>query len=213
MRNFFILILGSLLCLPLRAQKPTTFCNPLDLPYRYALLEGDNVTPSFREAADPTMVTYKGEYYLFASKCGVYYHSTNLVDWTAIETNDLPMEGYAPTVVELDGALLFTHSVGTSRIWRTTDPKSGRWELVEGAGTPKDENDPMLFVDEGRIYLFYGSSGNIDDGIHGVELDRQTLRPVGEPIRLITARPDRYGWEVMGATTTFSATRGRKVYG
>lgn len=83
-------------------------------------------------------------------------------------------------------------------MWKTTDPKSGRWQLIEGAGTPKDENDPMLFVDKGRMYLFYGSSGNLDDGILGVELDKKTMRPKGGPIRLITAQPHKYGWEVMG---------------
>ena len=36
-------------------------------------------TPSRREAADPTMVVYKGEYYLFASKSGGYFHSTDLI--------------------------------------------------------------------------------------------------------------------------------------
>lgn len=78
------------------------------------------------------------------------------------------MEGYAPTAIEHNGMLYFTHSVGTTRIWRTNDPKSGRWELIEGAGTEKNENDPMLFTDNGRMYLFYGSSGNPDDGILGV---------------------------------------------
>ena len=48
---------------------PTTICNPMNLSYRYCL-----DAPSRREAADPTMVVYKGEYYLFASKSGGYFH-------------------------------------------------------------------------------------------------------------------------------------------
>lgn len=182
----------------LSQQHSPMFCNPVDIPYRYAVLEEGKGQKSYREAADPTVIVFNGEYYLFASKCGVYYHSTDLVNWDAIETSSLPMEGYAPTVVEFDGALYFTHSVGTTHIWRTTDPKSGRWELVEGAGTERDEADPMLFVDNGRIYLYYGSSGNPEDAIMGVELDRNTLRPIGEPVRLLAADVAHNGWEVMG---------------
>lgn len=193
-----ILLLAAIVCVTANARQWQTFCNPIDIPYRYAIIDGDDNAMSYREAADPTVVTFKGEYYLFASKCGVYYHSTDLVNWDAIHTDDLPMEGYAPTVVEMDGTLYFTHSVGTTHIWRTTDPKSGRWELIEGAGTPKNENDPMLLADDGRMYLFYGSSGNVDDGILGVELDRTTLRPKGSPVRLLTANTARFGWEVPG---------------
>jgi hypothetical protein len=43
-------------------SKQTTICNPLNLGYRFCL-----DTPSRREAADPVIVVYKGEYYLFAS--------------------------------------------------------------------------------------------------------------------------------------------------
>ena len=35
----------------------TTMCNPINLSYRFSL-----DTPSRREAADPTMVVYKGEF-------------------------------------------------------------------------------------------------------------------------------------------------------
>lgn len=53
-------------------SKQTTICNPVNLSYRFCL-----DTPSRREAADPTMVVFKGEYYLFASKSGGYFHSTD----------------------------------------------------------------------------------------------------------------------------------------
>ena len=47
----------------------TTICNPVNLSYRYML-----DAPSRREAADPNMLVFKGEYYLFASKSGGYFH-------------------------------------------------------------------------------------------------------------------------------------------
>ena len=48
----------------------TTICNPVNLNYRFCLDK-----PSRREAADPTMINFKNEYYLFASKSGGYWHS------------------------------------------------------------------------------------------------------------------------------------------
>lgn len=92
MRNL-ILLAAMTVCMVGKAQQQT-FCNPMNIPYRYALVE--NNATSYREAADPTIIVFKGEYYLFASKCGVYYHSTDLVHWDSIHTTDLPMEGYAP---------------------------------------------------------------------------------------------------------------------
>jgi xylan 1,4-beta-xylosidase len=50
-----------------QSDAPTfnTFCNPLDLSYRFWVEE-----PSRREAADPTIVWFEDRYFLFASKSG-----------------------------------------------------------------------------------------------------------------------------------------------
>src|SRR5688572_2757079 len=85
----------------------TTICNPMNLSYRYCL-----DSPSRREAADPTMVMYKGEYYLFASKSGGYFHSKDLISWDLITTKDLPLEDYAPTAVVMNDAIYFMASGG-----------------------------------------------------------------------------------------------------
>ena len=56
------------------------------------------------------MVVFKGEYYLFASKSGGYFHSTDLINWDLITTNDLPLEDYAPTAVVMNDAIYFMAS-------------------------------------------------------------------------------------------------------
>ena len=62
-------ILFMFFSISINAQnRHTTVCNPLNLNYRYQL---DN--PSRREAADPSMILFKGKYYLFASKSGGYW--------------------------------------------------------------------------------------------------------------------------------------------
>ena len=45
----------------------TTYCNPLDLGYRYQHMKEGPRTAGFREGADPTLVYFKGKYYLFVS--------------------------------------------------------------------------------------------------------------------------------------------------
>ena len=111
-------------------QTQTTICNPISLSYRFCL-----DSPSRREAADPTLVMFKGEYYLFASKSGGYFHSTDLINWDLITTKDLPIEDYAPTAVEMNGELYFMASKNDPplTIYKTADPKSGKWQVVNAA--------------------------------------------------------------------------------
>ncbi len=56
-------------------SKQSTICNPLNLSYRFCLND-----PSRREAADPEMILFKGEYYLFLDDDGrlyFYYGGSN----------------------------------------------------------------------------------------------------------------------------------------
>ncbi|MDR1593342.1 MAG: carbohydrate-binding protein, partial [Prevotellaceae bacterium] len=62
-----------------------TVCNPVDLSYRFCLTK-----PSRREAADPSIVLFKGEYYMFVSKSGGYFHSVDLINWNLIVPENLP---------------------------------------------------------------------------------------------------------------------------
>jgi xylan 1,4-beta-xylosidase len=172
--------------------KQTTICNPLNLPYRFCLDE-----PSRREAADPTVVTFKNEYYLFASKSGGYFHSTNLIHWDLITTNDLPLEDYAPTAVVMNDTMYFMASGNTPLIiYKTANPKSGKWQIANPS-FPIGMIDPDLFVDDdGRLYFYYGCS-NVNP-IYGVELDTKTLNPIGEPVVLFNSNRNVNGWERSG---------------
>jgi len=171
---------------------PTTICNPLNLSYRFCL-----DAPSRREAADPTMILFKGEYYLFASKSGGYFHSTDLVNWDLITTNDLPLEDYAPTAVVMNNAVYFMASHGTPlTIYRTDDPKSGNWQAVNST-FPIGMIDPDLFLDDdGRLFFYYGCS-NVNP-LYAVELDSKTLNPIGSPVSVLNSKRDVYGWERKG---------------
>jgi xylan 1,4-beta-xylosidase len=171
---------------------PITICNPVNLSYRFCL-----DAPSRREAADPTMVVFKNEYYLFASKSGGYFHSTDLIHWDLITTKDLPLEDYAPTVVVMKDTLYFMASNGAPiTIYKTANPKSGQWKVANPA-FPIGMIDPDLFVDDnGRLYFYYGCSNK--NPIYAVELDTKTLNPIGQSVELFNSNKQNFGWERPG---------------
>jgi len=172
--------------------KQTTMCNPVNLSYRFCL-----DAPSRREAADPTMVTFKNEYYLFASKSGGYFHSADLIHWDIITSKDLPLEDYAPTVVVMNDTMYFMASKGAPiTIFKTGNPKSGNWKVVNSA-FPIGMTDPDLFVDDdGKLYFYYGCSNR--NPIEGVELDAITFNPIGNSVVLLNSDKKNYGWERSG---------------
>lgn len=171
------------------AERPQTFCNPLDLPYRFCL-----DAPSRREAADPNMVVFQGEYWLFASKSGGYWHSSNMMDWQFIAATGLPLEDYAPAVAAVNGKLVYT-AFSTRALYSTDDPRGGAWHKVADLrGYP----DPAIYVDDdGRVYVYYGCSNN--GKIEAVELDpKKDFQVVNGPITCFNADYAHHGWEVSG---------------
>ncbi|WP_281296992.1 family 43 glycosylhydrolase [Flavobacterium limnophilum] len=185
-----------LMSLQISAQKvtnQTAFCNPLNLDYRF---QPD--LPSRREAADPSMVLYKGKYYLFASKSGGYWTSDNLLNWSFITSPDLPLEDYAPTALVMNDAIYFMAL--DRRIYKSSDPMSGCWQIVKEA-LDIYAGDPCLFLDDdGRLYLYHGLTNS--KPIRGIELDKNTFNPIGEEKNLMNTDPKLHGWERTGNYNT-----------
>ncbi|MFP4580058.1 MAG: family 43 glycosylhydrolase, partial [Candidatus Sumerlaeia bacterium] len=169
-------------------------CNPVNLNYRFQVKDWAKVP--CREAADPSMVYYEDEYWLFASKSGGYWHSTNLVDWVFVESSALPVEDYAPDVAVIDGYIYFTASRRghLCPIYRSSNPLADAWEKV--CDCP-EHNDPTLFQDDdGRVYRYWGCSNHLP--IYGCEMDRETMLPKGETVALYDCDPPNLGWERRG---------------
>lgn len=82
-------------------ENPSTFCNPLNLDYRFMKIDGGD---GIREAADPAVVRYKDKYLLFASKSSGYWYSSDFHSWTHVVIPDsvLPIEDYAPAIMVHD---------------------------------------------------------------------------------------------------------------
>lgn len=154
-------------------------------------------TPSRREAADPAMINFKGEYYLFASKSGGYFHSTDMIKWDLIKTNDLPLEDYAPTAMIYNNEVYFMASGNAPlSIYKTADPKTGKWSVVTNK-FPITMIDPFLFADDdGKVFFYYGCS-NVNP-LYAVELDPKTMLPKGESTVFFNSDKENHGWERRG---------------
>lgn len=167
-----------------------TISNPLNLNYRFHLND-----ISYRDATDPCIVQFEDGYYLFMSGLGGYYYSSDLIEWKLIGDTNLPMESFAPTVVEMYGELYYTASYTTDTIYKTHNPKSGIWEAVS-CDFPSEMLEPMLFYDEDRLYLYAGASNSAS--LTGVEVDPHTFQLMGEPFPFIESCKQDNGWEVPG---------------
>ncbi|TWF41740.1 glycosyl hydrolase family 43 [Chitinophaga polysaccharea] len=174
------------------SQQSSTFCNPLNLNYRFAY--GND---SYREAADPVIHLFKGKYYLYASKSGGYWTSDNMLQWKYLPCTTLPVEDYAPAVATIRDTVFFIASQGNAQLYYSTDPQKDNWK-VYNAYFPIHMTDPALFRDDdGRVYFYYGCSAT--NPIMGVELNPNNyLDTIGTPQELITHRFREHGWEEPG---------------
>ncbi len=162
-------------------------CNPLEIQYKYQHpLHGKY---AYRECADPTIVYFNGKYLLFASKCGGFYYSDDLITWEFHEDRNLEIHGYAPDV-SINGEWLYfcaSAYVKKCKILRSKDPFSG----FEEVSAPFAFWDPHLHFDNDKAYLFWGCSSK--QPIWCIEMDKETMTPIGEKTAIVKADPSRHG--------------------
>ena len=200
------------------AARPRTWCNPIDVDYKYNF-EQMNDGISYRQGADPVILNYGGEYYLFATVSGGYWKSKDLARWEFVTPSRWPFEDVvAPAAWSHGGVIYLLQSAFSPRpILFTRAPATGKLEffnrqmpklpkaVADGTPEPYPEGaippgpwDPAFFRDDdGRWYLYWGSSNVYP--IYGIELDAdKRLTYVGEPRPLISLDPEKHGWERFG---------------
>src|ERR1041385_621863 len=195
-----LVILLALLAPP----RQTTYCNPINIDYGYCPIPDFVKQGKHRATADPVIVRFKGDYYLFSTNQWGYWWSTDMSQWHFVPRKFLRPEHKtydelcAPAVWVMGDSLYVIGSTYTKEfpIWKSSNPRVDSWteavnKSLAGAW------DPAYFLDDdGRLYLYHGSSNMFP--IYGQEIDRRTLQPVGERIELIKLHDDIHGWERFG---------------
>jgi hypothetical protein len=199
---FFISVLIIITNAAIAQQK--TFCNPINIDYGYTPIPNFAEWGKHRATADPVIVNYKGEYYLFSTNQWGYWWSDDMLKWNFISKKFLRPwnEGYdelcAPAVGIIGDTMIVFGSTYTSNftIWMSTNPKANEWKpLVDSFAI--GGWDPAFFTDDdGRLYMYNGSSNRYP--IYGVELNRKTLQPIGTRKEMYLLEQERYGWQRFG---------------
>jgi hypothetical protein len=192
MKKIFVILLFVIACSPQKPERAMSYCNPLNLNYRFQFTDG----PAYREGADPAMLRYKDKFILFVSHSGGYWYSDDMLKWTYLPVETLPIEDYAPDAIAINDTVYFLASAGERKpIYFTTDPFQDNWKPMNDT-LPFAVWDPHFFIDEdGQRYLYWGCSNSLP--IYGVRLNSK-MQAVTEPEVLIKHNPDIYGWEVPG---------------
>lgn len=184
----------------LKAQEvvPQTYCNPLDIDYTYMVYNSSR-NISYRSGADPAVVEFRGEYYMFVTRSFGYWHSTDLVNWEFIKPAQWFFEGCnAPTAFNYKDSVLYFAGdpAGYGSILYTDDPKSGKWTPT--ASISNNIQDSELFIDDdGKTYLYWGSSNVHPLRVKMLNKDDRMLE-TGVKKDLINLVEEEHGWEQFG---------------
>lgn len=200
----YIILLGLLFSVRASAQQKT-YCNPVNIDYGYTPIPNFTEWGKHRATADPVIVNYKGDFYLFSTNQWGYWWSPDMLNWKFIAKKFLRPwnsgtydELCAPAVGIIGDTMLVFGSTYTSKftIWMSTNPKANDWKpLVDSFEI--GGWDPAFFTDDdGRLYLYNGSSNKFP--LYGIELNRKTFQPVGTRKEMYLLEPWRYGWQRFG---------------
>lgn len=181
-----------------QSTQQSTYCNPINIDYTYSIYNAnDNI--SYRSGADPAVVKFRNEYYMFVTRSMGYWHSTDLLQWTFITPEKWYFQGSnAPAAHNYNDSILYVTGdpSGSMSILYTDNPKKGDWKAVPLI--IHDLQDPDLFIDDdGKAYMFWGSSNVYP--IRAKTLDREDLfRPSKTIYELFNLDESKHGWERFG---------------
>ena len=197
----FLMLL--LLSIESTAQEKT-YCNPINIDYGYTPIPNFSTWGRHRATADPVIVNYKGDYYLFSTNQWGYWWSKDMSNWNFVSKTFLRPwhhvydELCAPAVGIIGDTMVVMGSTYSTNftIWMSTNPKANDWKpLVDSFNI--GGWDPAFFTnDDGRFYMYNGSSNRWP--LYGVELDRKTFQPIGTRKELYFLESWRYGWHRFG---------------
>lgn len=190
---------------PPSGDRGRTYCNPINIDYGYTPIPNFSEWGRHRATADPVIVLYKNDYYLFSTNQWGYWWSSDMLNWNFISKKFLRPwntntydELCAPAVGIIGDTMIVFGSTYTSKftLWMSTNPKANEWKpLVDSFEI--GGWDPSFFTDDdGRLYMYNGSSNKFP--MYGIELNRKTFQPIGTRKEMYLLEPWRFGWQRFG---------------
>lgn len=124
---FISVLVPGLNCLKAQFTRSSTWCNPINIDYTYSIYNSaENI--SYRSGADPAVVRFREEYYMFVTRSMGYWHSTDLLNWDFITPEKWYFEGSNATAAHnyKDSVLYVTGDPsGNMSVLYTDNPKKG----------------------------------------------------------------------------------------
>ncbi|HEY3781817.1 MAG TPA: family 43 glycosylhydrolase [Fimbriimonadaceae bacterium] len=197
-----LLLIGIFATQAIAQQK--TYCNPINVDYGFCPIPDFVQNGKHRATADPAIVTFKGDYYLFSTNQWGYWWSSDMLNWHFVFRHFLKPDAKAyddlcaPAPFVIGDALYVYGSTYTKAfpIWKSTNPKANEWEMAVD-NFQVGAWDPDFFLDDdGRLYLYFGSSNTFPT--YGQEIDPKTFQPLGVQKDLLSLHEDIHGWERFG---------------
>lgn len=200
----FLFFLTTIITGHISQAQQKTYCNPINIDYGYTPIPNFSEWGRHRATADPVIVNYKNDYYLFSTNQWGYWWSNDMLNWKFISRkflrpwNKAYDELCAPAVGIIGDTMLVFGSTYTRHftIWMSTNPKANEWKpLVDSFDI--GGWDPAFFTDDdGRFYMYNGSSNQYP--LYGIELNRSTMQPIGTRKEMFFLKPWRFGWQRFG---------------
>lgn len=204
MKVHFYLSFISLLLFQVAFSQQKTYCNPINIDYGYTPFDVFSKQGKHRATADPVIVNFKDDLYLFSTNQEGYWHSDDMLHWKFISRKFLRDDKYihdlnAPAAWVMKDTLYVYGSTWESDfpIWKSTNPKKDDWKIAVdtlkvGAWDPAFHYDE----DKDKLYLYWGSSNEWP--LLGTEINTKTMQSEGYVKPIIKLKPEDHGWERFG---------------
>ncbi|MEO6151426.1 MAG: family 43 glycosylhydrolase [Mucilaginibacter sp.] len=199
-----ILVSNILLLAEVSQAQQRTYCNPVNIDYGYTPIPNFATAGRHRATADPVIVMYKGDYYLFSTNQWGYWWSSDMYNWKFVARHFLRPEHKvyddlcAPAVwVQGDTLMVFGSTYSDNfPIWMSTNPKENEWKEAIHKFEPGGWDPAFFRDDDGKLYMYNGSSNQFP--LYGAEVDPVTFHLKAYRKEMYLLQPWKYGWQRFG---------------
>ncbi len=204
--HFSLLIFSILSIFPINTfAQQKTYCNPINIDYGYCPIPNFVTQGKHRATADPVIVNFKGNYFLFSTNQWGYWWSKDMSNWNFISRKFLKSDANvfdelcAPAVFIMKDEMYVVGSTHGPNfpIWKSKNPTKDEWDIAVDS-FKVGAWDPGFFYDQeqDRLFLYWGSSNEFP--LLGTEINTKTLQSEGFVKPILSLHPDDHGWERFG---------------